>query len=176
MFVIIKLIKKLLKIVNGNAAVWQVFLGALLGVLIGFLPIWPLAYGPAPLGLCLVIVAIVSNCHLGSVLLFWGIGTLLAIALRAPAVALGNALDGLARASAEIGFLHASLWSHTGYLGMSLIGLAAAPVIAALMAWTAHLFRSKLRDRLLQKKALVRSGKVAGNGILVRTTCWFFDL
>jgi len=73
-------------------------------------------------------------------------------------------------------FLHASLWSHTGYLGMSLIGLAAAPVIAALMAWTAHLFRSKLRDRLLQKKALVRSGKVAGNGILVRTTCWFFDL
>lgn len=176
MFTLIKFIKKLFKILNADAAPWQVFLGATFGILLGLLPIWPLAEGPSPLGLLLLLLALLINCHLGSVLMFWALGTLLQLVLLPVADLLAPHLAPLAKQFAEIGFLHASLWSHTGWLGLTLLGLVLAPIIGALMATLAHRFQTQWRERLLARKRLVKTGKVAGNGILVRTTCWFFGL
>ena len=172
----IKLIKKLFKIINGEAEPWQVFLGAFFGVLLGFLPIWPLLEGPAPLGLCILLAAIVINCHFGSVLLFMGIGSLIAYVGKPLGVAVGNSMAGLAATSADIGFLHQSLWSHTGWLGMTIIGFICAPIIGLVMAWAAKTFREKFRAKLLERKKLVSAGKVASNGIMLKLVCWFFDL
>ena len=90
MLFFIKLLKKFLKIINGSSAPWQVFLGVFLGVLLGFMPLWPRLAEPAPLGLAVFAVAIVVNCHFGSVLLFWGLGSLFALALKGPALAIGT--------------------------------------------------------------------------------------
>ncbi len=175
MLTLIKLLKSFFKIFNSAAAPWQVFLGVLFGVLLGFLPIVT-SSGPAYLGCIIVLLAFFVNCHLGSVLMFFGLGKLLAIALAGPAVALGNACDGLARTSADNTFLHGSLWSHTGYLGETLLGLMLAPVFAIAMAWVTVHFRARIRDRLLERKRLVAAGMIGTNSILLRVACWFFDL
>ncbi len=175
MLTLIKLLKSFFKIFNSAAAPWQVFLGTLFGVLLGFLPIVT-SSGPALLGCIILLLAFFVNCHFGSVVMFFGIGKLLAMALATPAVALGNACDGLARASAGIPFLHASLWSHTGYLGLTLLGFAIAPLLAIAMARLAVVFRTRIRDRLLERKRLVAAGKIGTNAILLRAACWFFDL
>jgi len=176
MFVIVKLIKKFLKILNADAAPWQVFFGASFGMLLGLLPIWPLAEGPAPLGLCILLLALFVNVHLGSVLLFFGLGGLLSLALRFPADAMAPSLEPLAAGFAEIGFLHASLWSHTGWLAMTIFGLALAPICGGLMAWLAVRFQRDWKPKLMERRKLVKAGKVAGNGMLVRGVCWFFGL
>lgn len=176
MYFIIKLIKKFFKIFNSAAAPWQVFLGVLLGALVGFLPLWPSGYGPAPLGWILVLLAIVLNCHLAAFFIFMGLGKLISLALLPVAIPVGNALDGFAQTASGIPLLHASLWSHTGWLGLTILGLIVAPILAFMMAWATWTFRTKLRDRLLARKKLVTVGKLGGNMILVRTVCWFFDL
>jgi hypothetical protein len=176
MLLLAKLIKKFLKILNADVAPWQVFLGATFGILLGLLPFWPLVEGPSPLAMVVLLLALVINCHLGSVLVFWGIGGLLYLVLRAPADALAPSFEPLAATCADIGFLHASLWSHSGWLSLSLLGLILAPIIGALMAWSAHTFQTKYRGKLLERKKLVKAGKVAGNGIILRTTCWFFGI
>ncbi len=176
MFFALKVIKKFFKIFNSAAAPWQVFLGVLLGVLVGFLPLWPKGHGPAPLGWILVLLAIVLNCHLAAFFIYMAIGKLLSLACIPLAIPLGNAFDGLAQFSSDVPFLHASLWSHTGWLGLTLIGFIVAPILALLMAWATWTFRVKLRDRLLARKKLVAVGKIGGNTILIRTVCWFFDL
>jgi uncharacterized protein (TIGR03546 family) len=176
MFFFIKLLKKFLKIFNSAAAPWQIALAVFLGTLVGFLPLFPKGYGPAPLGWILVLVAILVNCHLASFLMFLGLGKLISMALLGPAIAIGNQFDGLAQTSAGIPFLHASMWSHTGWLGLTIVGLVLAPILAIVMAWSAHQFRTKLRDRLMNKKKLVTAGKIGGNMILLRITCWFFDI
>jgi hypothetical protein len=176
MLFLIKTLKSFLKIFNSLAAPWQVFLGTLLGALLGFLPFAPSDYDPSPLALCLLFLAIVINCHLGSCILFFGLSWLLAKALTVPAVIIGNSLDGLARASADISFLHMSLWSHTGYLGLTVLGIVIAPIFAFGMWRFTIYFRTKLRDRLLANRKLVTAGKVGGNTTLLKIVCWFFDL
>ncbi|MBA3686263.1 MAG: hypothetical protein H0W72_13635 [Planctomycetes bacterium] len=175
MYTLIKLLKSFFKIFNSAAAPWQVFFGTLFGVLLGFLPVMT-SSGPALLGCVILLLAFFVNCHLGSVLMFFGISKLLSLVLTSPAVALGNACDSLAQTCAGIPFLHASRWSHTGWLGLTLIGLALAPILAIAMARVTVIFRTRIRDRLLERKRLVTAGKVGGNLILVRLTCWFFDL
>src|SRR6187397_1223354 len=101
MYLLVKFLKKFFQIFNSAAAPWQVAFGVLFGVLLGFLPVIT-SSGPAPLGCLVVLLALFVNCHLGSVLVFLGLGKLLALALTAPSLALGNALDGVARASADI--------------------------------------------------------------------------
>ncbi|HYE04401.1 MAG TPA: hypothetical protein VEL07_02665 [Planctomycetota bacterium] len=172
----IKTLKKFFKIFNSLAAPWQVFLGTLLGTLIGFLPIWPPAYGPSPLGLILVFLIIVLNCHLGSALLFFGLSWLISKALAGPAVLVGEQFEGLARWASTVPFLHMSLWSHTGYLGLTLIGAACALLFAIVMWRFTIYFRTTLRDRLMANKRLATVGKVGGNTILMRVVCWFFDI
>lgn len=176
MFFLVKLIKKFLKILNSAAAPWQIFLGVLLGVLVGFLPLFPSGQGPAPLGWILVLVAILVNCHLASFFLFMGLGKLISLLLLAPAASIGSAFDGLAQTASGIPFLHASQWSHTGWLGMTILGFICAPILAVAMAWATTQFRTKLRDKLMARKKVVTAGKVAGNMILLRITCWFFDI
>lgn len=176
MLVLVKLIKKFFKILNADAAPWQVFLGATFGILLGLLPIWPLVEGPAPLGLLILLLAVVINCHLGSVLMFWGLGSLLYLVLRIPADALAPTMAPLAASFADIWFLHASLWSHSGWLSLSILGLVLAPIIGAIMATLAHRFQTQWKEKLLARRRLMKAGKVAGNGVVVRLTCWFFGL
>lgn len=176
MYLIVKLLKKFFKIFNSSAAPWQVALGAGLGLLLGFLPLFPLSHGPAPLGWVVLLLALVINCHLTAVFLFWALGKLMALAVAGPATALGNHFEQFAKASADIPFLHASLLSHTGYLGLALIAVIAAPLIALTMGLLTRWFRVHLRDRLLARRQLVTAGKIGGNLILVRIACWFFDL
>ena len=176
MYFFAKILKKFFKIFNSAALPWQIFVGVLLGTLLGFLPVFPLNHGPALLGCAILVVALVINCHLTAVLLFFGIGKLLSYALAGPAVMIGDSLDNVAQASADIPFLHASLWSHTGWLGLTILGFCFAPLFAIAMWQLTVLFRVKLRDRLLARKQLVTAGKVGGNMILVRIVCWFFDI
>lgn len=175
MYLVYKLLKGFLKALISAAAPWQLALGAALGTLLGFMPLW-LPGGPSPLALAVLALALVLNCHLGTVFVLWGAMKLLAIALGPLALALGNACDGLARLASGIGPLHGSGWSHTGWLGLALLGIALAPVTALALARIAVLFRTRLRDRLLESRKLALAGKVGGNGILVRCACWFFDL
>jgi hypothetical protein len=172
----IKLLKKFLKIFNSLAAPWQVFLGTFFGTLLGFLPVCPAKFGPSPLALVLILLTIVINCHLGSAMLFFGLGWLISKALAGPAVLIGGQLDGLARWASTSPFFHLSLWSHTGWLGLTVIGACSALLFAVLMWRFTIVFRTKLRDRLLANKKLVGAGKIGGNTLLVRVACWFFDL
>jgi uncharacterized protein (TIGR03546 family) len=176
MLTLLKLLRGLLKAITSAAAPWQVALGAFFGILLGFLPIFPISMGPSLLGLTLLLLAIVINCHFGSVLLFMGLGKVLGLALLNPAVALGGSLDGLAQASAGIPFLYHSHWSHTGYLGLTVIGLVAAPIIAIVMAWFTVWFRAKVQAKLAEQRKLVLAGKVAGNSIVFKSACWFLGL
>lgn len=173
MVILLKMLRGMIKAITSQAAPWQVGVGACFGLLLGFLPICPLAHGPAPLGLAILFVAIVINCHLGSVFLFLLLGKVVSLALHGPAEALGGALPSLAQASADIPFLNLSLWSHTGYLGLTLIGFVCAPLVGAFMWWFTVWFRAKVRDRLLAQKALVKTGKVAGNAVVFKLLCWF---
>lgn len=174
MFTLYKLLKGFLTALISAAAPWQIATGAALGTLLGFMPLW--LDGPSPLALAVLLTAIVINCHLGTVLVFMGAMKLLSLALGPIALALGNASDGLAQTAAGIGLLHASGWSHTGWLGLALLGLALAPLAAFAMARITVLFRTRLRDRLLEDRRLALVGTVGGKAWLVRLACWFFDL
>lgn len=176
MFFLVTLLKRFLNILNSNAAPWQIALGAFLGILLGFLPVFTFAEGLAWLGCLVVLLVVFVNCHLGSALLFWGLGSLLALSLKGPALALGTALAPLAEFSARVPLLAGSRLNHTGWLGLTLVGLALAPVAAWAMRSATIAFRTRFRDRLLARKKLVLAGKVASNGILLRLTCWFFGL
>ncbi len=174
MFLLYKMLKGFLRSLISAAEPWQVGCAAALGTLLGFMPIW--IGGPNPIALAVLGLAIVINCHLGTVFLCLGVMKLLALAVGPAALALGNALDGIAQIAAGMPLLHASGWSHTGWLGLALIGLALAPLTAIAMARVTVLFRTRLRDRLLENKRLTLAGKVGGNATLVRFACWFFDL
>lgn len=176
MLTLLKLLRGLLKAITSAAAPWQIALGAWFGIMLGFLPIFPLSMGPSALGLTLLLLAIVINCHFGSVLLFMGLGKVLSLALINPAVALGGSLDGLAKASADIPFLYHSHWSHTGYLGLTMIGLISAPIVAIVMAWFTVWFREKVQAKLAEQRKLVLTGKVVSNGIVFKSLCWFLGL
>lgn len=174
MYLLFKLLRGFVRALISAAEPWQIALAAALGTLLGFMPLW--LGGPNPLALLVLLLAIVLNCHLGTVFVFWGVMKLLALAVGPLALVLGNALDGVAQAASGSGLLHASGWSHTGWLGLALIGLVLAPVAAFAMARVTVLFRVKLRDRLLENKRLALAGKVGGNPVLVRFACWFFGL
>jgi uncharacterized protein (TIGR03546 family) len=176
MYTLYKLLRNLVRSVASQAAPWQIALGTFLGTLLGFMPIWPLSHGPSPLGLSLLMIALVVNCHLGSVLLFMGLGKSIGLALSGPAVTVGEGCWDLAQRSADVPFLYLSHWSHTGYLGKTLLGFAVAPLFAILMLWTTHYVRTRLMAKLLERRALQQAGKLANKAWLVRTACWFFGL
>lgn len=176
MLILLKMLRGILKAITSSAAPWQVGLGAAFGVLLGFLPIMPSAYGPSPLGFAILLVAIFVNCHFGSVLLFLGLGKLLSLALAAPALALGSACDGIAQWAAGVPLLYASLWSHTGYLGLTILGFICAPLVGVGMVWFTLWFRRKVAERLAANKKLMLAGKVGGNALVFRALVWFLGM
>jgi uncharacterized protein (TIGR03546 family) len=176
MYTLYKLLRNLIRSVASAAAPWQIALGTFLGTLIGFLPLWPLGHAPSPLGWILLFVALIVNCHLGSVLVFMGLGKTLGLALAGPAVAVGNQFSGLAQRSADVPFLDLSYWSHTGYLGKTLLGFAFAPLFAIFMLWATRYVRKTLMAKLQERQALMKAGKVANKAWLIKLTCWFFGL
>ncbi len=176
MYLTYKLTRGMIKSLVAEAAPWQLFVGTLCGSLLGFLPLWPITQGPNPLWFLVLIAALVINCHLGSVLLFFAVGKLLAKLLAGPAVVLGGSLDGFARSCADIPFLHLSLWSHTGYLGLSLLGIGFGLAFAVAMAGVARWFRNTVKPRLLAQRKLATVGKWADRPVLIRIGCWFMGL
>ena len=176
MLTLIKFLRSLIQGIASNAAPWQMAIGAGFGILLGFLPIFPLAVGPSLLGLSLLFCAILINCHFASVMLFMGLGKLLGFALLSPAVAIGNNFSGLAATSADIPFLHYSLMSHTGYLGLTILGFIAAPIIALSMWIFTVWFRTKVQPKLIARKKLILSGKVATNPLGLKLACWFMGI
>ena len=175
MLTLLKLIRGLLKGLASAAAPWQLALGVWFGVMLGFLPIFPAA-GPSPLGFLLLFLAVVVNCHLASVLVFMGIFKLVALGLTGVGLAIGEGMSGFAQACADIPFLHASHWSHTGWLGMTMLGIVIAPIAAIGMFIFTRWFRAKVQPRLVERKRLALAGKVAGNGIIFKVGCWFMGL
>lgn len=175
MLTLLKLIRGLLKGLASAAAPWQLALGTWFGVMLGFLPIFP-ADGPSPLAFVLLFLALVINCHLASMFLFMGVTKLLAFALMGVGLSIGTGMTGFAQTCADIPFLHASHWSHTGWLGMTMLGIICAPIVALGMYFFARWFRTKVQPKLVEKKKLMLAGKVAGSGIGFKLICWFMGL
>lgn len=174
MYLVYKLLNGFLRALISAAAPWQLATAAFFGCLLGAMPLW--LHGPNPLALAILGLALVVNCHLGTVFVCWGAMKLLALAIAPLALALGGALDGVAQLAAGIPLLHASGWSHTGWLGLAVCGLIVAPLAALALARLTVLFRTRLRDRLLADRRLALAGTVGGNSLLVRFALWFFDL
>ena len=175
MLTLLKFLRSLLKAIASSTAPWQLALGAWFGVMLGFLPIFPSA-GPSPLGFLLLFLGLVINCHLASLLLFLGLGKLIGLALTSPAASIGESLGGFAQACADIPFLHLSHWSHTGWLGMTVLGIVCAPLIAIAMYVFTVWFRTRVQPKLVEKRKLMLAGKVAGNGLIFKVGCWFMGL
>ncbi len=175
MLTLLKIFRNLLKAISSSTAPWQIALGAWFGVMLGFLPIFPSA-GPSPLGLLLLILALLVNCHLASFLLFLGIGKLLSLALTNVAVSIGDSMTPFAQSCADISFLHHSHWSHTGWLGMTVLGIICAPIIAIAMYVFTLWFRAKIQPKLEAKRKLMLAGKVANNGFVFKVICWFMGM
>lgn len=175
MLTLLKVFRNLLKAISSSTAPWQIALGAWFGVMLGFLPIFPSA-GPSPLGMLLLVMALLVNCHLASFLLFLGVGKLVSLALTNVAVAIGDHMTAFAQACADIGFLHSSHWSHTGWLGMTILGIVSAPLVAIAMYIFTLWFRTKVQPKLEAKRKLMLAGRVAGNGMMFKLICWFMGL
>lgn len=176
MLILLKMIRGILKAITSSAAPWQVGLGAFLGTLLGFLPLMPSGFGPSPLGFGILVLAIFVNCHFGSVLLFLGLGKVLSLVLAGPALAIGTGCDGLAQWAANVPILYASLWSHTGFLGLTILGLICAPVTGLGMVWFTSWFRSRIVAKLAERKKLVAAGKLTGNFAVFRVLVWFLGM
>jgi hypothetical protein len=174
MFYLIKTIRKLLQALASQAGIWQISAGTAIGMMLGFLVVWPWGDAPAPIGFSLLLLGLIINVHLGGLLLFWGLGGLLSLALSPMAVAIGNGMPATAAAAADNPLLFASYISHTGYLGLALLGVVFAALTALVMAVFTRYFRTRIQPKLVARKRLVQSGKIGSNPILVRILCWFF--
>ncbi|TVR43382.1 MAG: hypothetical protein EA402_09805 [Planctomycetota bacterium] len=178
MYSIYKLIRKFIKALVSDSAPWQVAWGVAFGCLLGFLPFFSFSHEfliawPAIL---VLVLALVVNVHLGSVFLFLGLATLIHLLCYPLAEAIGGALDGFAQTAATVPLLHAAGLSHTGWLGMTVLGFLFA-TIAGLGMWRFTVyFRSVMLPRLQEQRRLMAVGKVANKSLLVRGTCWFFGV
>ncbi len=177
MLLLLKLVRSMIKGITSQAAPWQIALGTLLGVLIGMLPLAPIGLGPSWAGFALIAIALAVNCHLGSVIAFFGVGWGLAKLLAlGPAVVVGQQFDGVARWAADTPWAHGMHLSHQGHLGLTLIAVLAAPLLALAM----HQLTVRVRARLLawqeQRRTAARVAKIASTPLLVRFALWFFAL
>lgn len=176
MYLTYKITRGTIKSLVSESAPWQIATGTLLGALLGFLPMWPVTQGPNPLWFLLLLPVFLINCHLGSALLFFAIGKLLAKLLAGPAVVIGMGLEGVAKASADTPFLYWCLLSHTGYLGLTVLGAGFAVLAAVGMGLLARWFQNTVRPRLLANAKLAKAGKLADRPVLVRIGCWFMGI
>ena len=176
MYIAYKLTRGTLKSLLSSAEPWQIMVGTVLGTMLGFMPLWPVTQGPSPLWLMLFALAFVINCHFGSVLLFFAIGKMLAKVLAGPAVLIGQTLEGVAKTAADTPFLYWSLLSHSGYLGLTCLGLAFGVLFAVLMGWFVRWFRAFVKNKIDTNARLLKAGKLADRPLLFRIACWFLGL
>ena len=176
MYLTYKITRGTIKSLVSESAPWQIATGAFLGALLGFLPMWPVTQGPNPLWFLLLLPVFLINCHLGSALLFFAVGKLLAKLLMGPAVVIGMGMEDFARTAADTPFLYWSLLSHTGYLGLSVLGLGFAVLGAIGMGLLARWVQNTLRPRLLANARLAKVGKLADRPILARIGFWFMGI
>lgn len=178
MYTIYKLIRKFIKALVSENAPWQVGLGVFFGCLLGFLPLFNLGHPfvfawPAAL---VLVAALVINVHLGSVFLFLGLATLIHLACYPLAEGIGSGLDGIAQMAAGVPLLHAAGLSHSGWLGMTVIGVVLA-LVASIGMWRFTIyFRAQLLPRIIEHQRLVKMGKVANKTLLMRGLCWFLGV
>lgn len=178
MFAIYKFIRSFFKALVSENAPLQVGLGVLCGSLLGFLPLFSLQYEfifawPAAL---ILFIALVVNVHLGSVFLFLGLATLIHLLCYPLAEIVGNSLSGFAEVAAGIPLLHAAGLSHTGWLGMTLIGIFYSTILCVVTWRFTGYFRSTLLPKLKERQKLVKAGKIANKSLLVRGLCWFLGV
>lgn len=176
MYLTYKLTRGTLKSLLSSAEPWQIMVGTLLGSLLGFLPMWPVTQGPSPLWFVLFALAFVINCHFGSVLLFLAIGKMLAKILAGPAVLIGQSLEGFAKTAADTPLLYWSLLSHSGYLGLTCLGLAFGVLFSVVMGWFVRWFRAFVKAKIESNARLLKAGKLADRPVLFRIACWFLGL
>ena len=176
MYVTYKLTRSAIKSLVSDAAPWQIAVGTACGTLLGFLPMWPVTQGPSPLWFLVLAVAFLISCHLGSLLLFFAIGKLLAKFLLGPAIVIGIGLQDVAKSVADVPFLYWSLLSHTGYLGLTLLGVGFAAAFAVVFTWVTVFFRTKIKARIAENAKLMKAGKLADRPVLFRIACWFLGL
>ncbi len=176
MYLTYKLTRGTLKSLLSSAEPWQIMVGTVLGTLLGFMPLWPLAHGPSPLWLLLFALALIINCHFGSVLLFFAIGKMFAKLLAGPAVLIGQSLEGFAKTAADVPLLYWSLLSHTGYLGLTCLGVTFGVLFAVLMGWAVRWIRAVVKAKFAANAQLVKAGKLADRPVLFRIACWFLGL
>jgi hypothetical protein len=176
MYATYKMLRGTIKAIGSDAEPWQIVTGTMLGTLIGFLPLWPIGHGPCIIGFVLLFLAIVINCHLGSLFLFLFVTKVLGTVLKGPFLMVGDQFKGLAQWSADNPILYNSLCSNTGYLGRTLIGICFAPLFGILMYRLVVWARTHLMPRLLAHRKLVTAGKVADRKWLIMVGCWFFGV
>ena len=174
MYLTYKITRGTIKAIVSDAAPWQIGLGAFLGTLLGFLPV--LFPTPSPLGLLILALICLLNVHIGSALMFFAVGKGLSKLLHDPAVAIGNQFTGLAQFSADNAFLNLSHFNHTGYLGLTLLGVCFAPLFTILMVWFTRWFRGWLKAQVAAGGKLAKMGKMADRPILVRIACLFLGM
>lgn len=176
MYLTYKITRSAIKSLVSDAAPWQIAVGTACGTLLGFLPLWPVSQGPSPLWFLILAVAFLISCHLGSLLLFYGIGNLLAKLLLGPAIVIGLGLEGVAQSCADVPFFYWSLLSHTGYLGLTLLGFGFASAFALVFTWATVFFRTRVKARIAENAQLLKAGKLADRPVLFRMACWFLGL
>jgi len=91
-------------------------------------------------------------------------------------VVIGMGMEGFARTAADTPFLYWCLLSHTGYLGLTVLGTGFAVLAAAGMGVLARWVQNTVRPRLLANAKLAKAGKLVDRPILVRIGCWFMGL
>jgi hypothetical protein len=168
MYIAYKITRGTIKAIVSDAAPWQIGCGSALGLLLGFLPI--LFPTPSVLGLAVMALVCLINCHIGSVLLFMGIGKLLAAVLS------GDAMPGIAQALADQPLLYWSHLSHTGHLGRTILALLLAPLVWILMVRFTIKARVWIETKIKTNAKLVAMGKKADHPILVKILCVFLAL
>lgn len=177
MYLILKLIRKFIMIITSQEGRWQIAGGVWLGTILGMSSWWTPAGGLNYLTILLFLLALFVRFHLGSVFMFMAIGKLLALGLGSVILDLGHdRADGFARVAAEIPILHACHLSSTQQLGSLIIAVPLGLVFAVIMTWAAHLFETKVREKIMQRKKLLTAGKVAGNTLVMRIGCWFLGM
>ena len=176
MLFFLNIFRKIFQALASQAATWQISLGCAWGMLLGFVVIWPWSEAPSPIGLGLLFLGLCINLHLGGMLLFWGIGKLLALATIPISSAIGAGLSASALSNADNPVLFSSRLSAPNALGALFVGMALAVVTGLAMALLTRYFRAHIQPKLEERQRLVKAGKVASNPWTVRFACWFFGI
>ena len=176
MLMIIGWLRKFAQAIASQARPWQIGLASGLGLLLGLLDWWMLPGGINSLVVIGLIVLLWFNMHLGSGMLFMGIGAVIQLALGATLEPLAVHMVPLATTMAQQPIAYALHLSHTGNIVTLIYGVPLALLVGYLAYRVSNYFQTKLQEKLAERKKLVKAGKTASNPWVLRITCWFLDI